>query len=233
MKSRLRYLFLALFLGLLLMAALLFRQFVVAGILLPAATAVWLVLRIFVLSIHQQLFWWGVIFLSVIVAFRGLYPGSAIDPRLPALDSNPARDRVGSLRESILLNVRAAGGKDSFRRDLMWLFTTLYSTRHQGEAKYQIRDAILEHRIPIPESIFTFLFFTPRPAPRLSFLRHPVERLKLKVDSSVRAIQKRVRRRTGRETSDYLRAIDEVLTFMETSLEMREEYDTPEVHRIS
>jgi len=233
MKKRLRYLLFAFSIGLLLLLTLLFRQFVLAGILLPAATAVWLILRIFVLGIHQQVIWWGVIFLSAIMAIRGFYRRSAVDFRIPASDSNPEVDRVSTWRESIRLNVRAAVGEDLFRRDLMWLFTSLYSSRQQGEAKYKIREAILNRQISLPESIFAFLFLAPRPTPKRSFVRHPFERLRLKIESSVRPFQRWVRRRTGRETSDYVSSIDEVLTFMETSLEMRHEYDTPEVHRMS
>ena len=227
MKKRFRYLLFALFIGLLLLLVLLFPQFVVAGILLPAATALWIILRIFILSIHQQILWWGVIFLSVIVAFRGVFRTSATDHRVMVSDSNPARDRTSIWRDSILLNVRADSDKDSFRRDLMWLFTTLYSSRHEGEAKYQIREAILDHGITIPGSVFDFLFFTPPPAPNRSFAQHPVEYLRVKIESPVRGFQKWVRRRTGSDASDYVRGIDEVLTFMETSLEMRHENDAP------
>lgn len=150
MNKRLRYLLFAFSIGLLLLLTLLFRQFVLAGILLPAATAVWLILRIFVLSIHQQVIWWGVIFLSAIMAIRGFYRRSAVDFRIPPSDSNPEVDRVSTWRESIRLNVRAAVGEDLFRRDLMWLFTSLYSSRQQGEAKYKIREAILNRQIPLP-----------------------------------------------------------------------------------
>jgi hypothetical protein len=227
MKKRLRYLLFALFIGLLLLLVLFFPGIVLAGILLPAATALWIVLRIFVLSVHQQVFWWGVIALSVIAAFRGVFRTSALDHRVMVSVSNPARDRTGIWRDSILLNVRADADKDSFRRDLMWLFTTLYSSRHEGEAKYQVREAILDHRITIPESVFDFLFYAPPPSPHRSFVRHPVEYLRVKIESSMRGFQKWVRRRTGSDTSDYVRGIDEVLTFMETSLEMRHENDAP------
>lgn len=233
MRKRSRYLLFAFFICLLLLLALLFPQFALDGILLPAATALWLFLRIFVLSIHQQVFWWGVILLSVIAAFHGLYPRSAADFRLPGLDWNPARDRVSAWRDSLMLNLRVSVDKDSFRRDLMWLFTSLYSSRQQGKAKYQIREEILEHRVPIPESIHAFLFFSPRPAPKRSFVKHPVERLTMMTESFLRAFQKWVRRRTGLEAAESVRAIDDVLTFMEKSLEMRQENDAPEVPHMS
>jgi hypothetical protein len=233
MKKRLRYLLLASFIGLLLVLTLLFPQFVLDGILLPAATALWILLRIFILSIHQHAFWWGVIFLLAIVTFRGLYRRSAVDSRAPDLDPVPARDRVTAWRDSLLLNLRAAVDEDSFRRDLMWLFTLLFFSPHQGKAKYQIREEILEHRIPVPESIYRYLFYSPRPAPKRSFVKHPVERLELMSESFARAVRKWVRRRTGREIAECLRAIDDVLTFMEKSLEMRQEHDATQDHRVS
>jgi hypothetical protein len=233
MKNRLRYLLFVFFFGFLLLLGLVFPQFVLANILLPAATTVWLLLRIFVLSIHQRVFWWGVILLAAIAAFYGLYLRSAADSRILDSDSNPAPDRASAWRDSILLNLCAVVNEDLFRRDLMWLFTYLYSSRQQGKAKYQIREEILEHRIPIPESIYTFLFFSPPPATKRSFVKHPAERLRVMIASFMRAVQKWVRRRTSRESSDRARSIDDVLTFMETSLEMRQDYDAPEVHRMS
>ncbi len=231
MKSRVRYLLLFVFLGILLLLGLIFPQFVLAAILLPAATAVWLLLRIFVLSIHQQIFWWGVIVLAAFALFGALYPRSAVISRIPAADSSPSRDRVSVWRDSILLHLLAEVKEDSFTRDLTWLFTSLYSS--QGKAKYQIRDEILEHRIPIPESIYAFLFSSLRPAPKRSFVKHPVERLNEISESLTRAVQSWIHKRTGRETSDRVRAIDDVLNFMEISLEMRQENDATEVTRMS
>jgi hypothetical protein len=233
MKNRLRRLLVFLFIALLLLVGLIFRQFVLAALLLPAATAVWLLLRIFVLSIHQQIFWWGAIVVAAVAAFGGLFARSAVISRIPAPDSNTVRDRPSTWRDSILLHLLAEVDTDTFRRDLMWVFTSLYLSRGQGKAKYQIRDEILEHRIPIPESIYAFLFFSPRPSPRRSFVTHPVERLRTMSESFTRAVQEWVARRTGRETTDRVRAIDAILTFMETSLEMRQENDAPYVPPVS
>lgn len=233
MKDRPRHLLVFLFIALVLLTGLIFRQFVLAALLLPAATAVWLLLRIFVLSIHQQIVWWGAIVAAAVAAFGGLSARRAVISRIPDSDSNPVRDRVSIWRDSILLHLHAEVDQDRFTRDLMWVFTSLYSSRGQGKAKYQIRDDILEHRIPIAESIYTFLFSSPRPAPKRSFVTHPVERLRVVSESFTRAVQKWVRRRSGRATADRLRAIDDILTFMETSLEMRQENDATEVPPVS
>jgi hypothetical protein len=233
MKRRLRYLVFFLFIGALVLLCLAFPQFVLAAILLPAATAVWLLLRIFVLSIHQQVFWWGAIVLAAIAVFGGFSRRSAAASRISAAESGPARGRASAWRDSILLHLLAEVDEDTLKRELMWLFTSLYSSRHQGKAKYQIRDEILERRIPVPESIHAFLFFSPRPAPKRSFMKHPAERLRMVTESFTRAVQGWIRRRTGRETSDRVRAIDDLLTFMEISLEMRQENDAVEVTRVS
>jgi hypothetical protein len=45
------------------------------------------------------------------------------------------------------------------------------------------------------------------------------------IGSLGQALQRRARRRSGQETADYFHSIDEVLSFMETSLEMNHELD--------
>jgi len=233
MKNRLRYVLFFLFIALLLLAGLAFRQFVLAAILLPAATAVWLLLRIFVLSIPQQVFWWCAIVVAAVAAFVGLFARVAVISRIPVADPDPVRDRVSTWRDSIRLHLLAGVDRDTFRSNLMWLFTSLYFSRGQGKAKYQVRDDILERRIPIAESIYSYLFFSPLPAPRRSFVTHPVERLRMMSESFTRGIQEWVRRRTGRTAADRVRAIDDILTFMEKSLEMRQENDAPYVPPVS
>jgi hypothetical protein len=195
MSKGMRISFLAVSLGLLLLLGLVFRQFVLESILLPAATVVWLFLRIFVLSIDQEVFWWALIALSVIVIFRPLFRGSTA-PLLPCFIPSAAQDRAGPWRRLILGNTHVAAHEDTLRRELVWQLTALYSSQRPGEAKFQIREAFLDGRIPLPESIFTFLF--PSPPPPASFFR---------------------RKRARRDASDYMRSVDEVLSFMETSME--------------
>ena len=233
MKGRLRYLLLVLFLGAPLLLGLGFPQFTREVIVLPAATAVWIFLRLFVLSVHQQVFWWGAIALAVLAAFGAFHPKAAAFVRVPPAHADPARDRAGDWRDALRVHLLAETDEDSFRRDLMWLFTTMYCSRHQGKAKHQVRDDILEHRIPIPDSIYMSLFFSPRPVPRKSLMRHPVQRLRQMSGSLRRKIRRWIRRHTGRETANRARAIDEVLSFMETTLEMRQDNDATEIPRLS
>jgi hypothetical protein len=198
MSKTTRFAFLAVFLGLLLLVGLIFRQFVLENILLPAATMIWLLLRIFVLSIDQEVFWWALILLSVFVVFRALFHGASIQV-LPHSWANAAHDRTRPWRALILGNIDAPAQDDTLREDLVWLLTALYLPQQPGAAKFQIRDAFLERRIPLTESIFTFLFPPPPPPTRF--------------------FQRFFRQRTGLKASDYMRSIEEVLSFMETSME--------------
>ncbi len=214
MKTRLLFLLLIAFIGLLVMAVLAFPQIVLA-VVLPFATAAWLLLRFFVLSIDQEVWWWGLISLAMIVMLGRLVLRSRTHTQLsfdPFSGSHLSRDRADYWRSAILLNVHSAGEWDTFRRDLMWLFTSMHSSKRQRNENYKIREAILKHEIPIPESIYAF-FFSPRPpAPEGYFLKHPIASLQYFIRS---------RRRAGGRKSDYFLSIDEVLSYLETSLEMK------------
>jgi hypothetical protein len=56
-----------LFAALVVFLGLLFRLFVLNNIIQPTAFALWLLIRILVLSIHQKYFWHAVIFVAVFV----------------------------------------------------------------------------------------------------------------------------------------------------------------------
>jgi hypothetical protein len=129
-------------------------------------------------------------------------------------------------RDSLLLNVRSEPEKDTFRRELAWMLTSLYASSRPGFAKYQIREAFRQGRIPLPSSIHAFLFSSIKlPDPVPPFLSHPVVRLRTTIGSLGRALQRRARHRSGQETADYFHSIDEVLSFMETSLGINHELE--------
>ncbi|MCX6031490.1 MAG: hypothetical protein NT169_19595 [Chloroflexi bacterium] len=225
-KNR-RLLILLLFVGLLLFLGLVFQQFLLANFILPAATVAWLFLRIFVLSIGQQVYWWLLILLIVLLALIRLFWGAGTIESYQLSDSNPTLDRVSHWRTSILLDLHETGERNILKRDLMWLLTTLHTTRQHGSANYEIEAAINQHQIPVPETIYTFLCVHEPMAPRQAFLKHPVGSIKQTLRSIRLAPKKWIRRWSGREAVEYYRAIDEVLILLETSLEMK--YDDESV----
>ncbi len=214
MSKNLRLLGLILFAGLLLVLALAFQQFVMANVILPAATVVWLFLRIFVLSVDQHTYWWGLIMLAVLAALVRLFQLSTANAHNLISDPClPPRGREWSWRDSILSNALAPSAKDSVKREISWLLASLYSKAKTGSAPYEIREAFLKRQIPLPETVHSFLFASDLLAQTgtshgaFSRARH--------------AFRAWIRRRTGRELADYVRSIDEALIFMETSMEMK------------
>jgi hypothetical protein len=217
--------------GVLILLGLVFPQALLNRIILPAATVLWLLLRMFVLSIHQELIWWSMIILAalaVVVALLRGPRGSASLSRL--ILSRAPYDPVERWKDSLLMNLGSEPYKDTFRRDLTWMLTELHASARPGNASYQVREAFQQGSIPLPPPIYEFLFSSTKPPQALPpLLSHPVERLRIKMRSRRKALQRWARRRRGLATADYFNSIDEVLSFMETSLEMNHELE-PEPH---
>jgi hypothetical protein len=211
-----RWLFALASLFTLLFLGLVFHDFVLEEILIPIATVLWILLRIFVFSINQEVFWWCLVLLAVVAALVRLFRGFMQHEPPPSPEALFHRGRTAAWRSSILLNVRENPSRDSLRRELTWLTAAMYSSRREGGAKFQIRDALQERQIPLPPSVHEFLFPAARPAERGLL---PAARSR---------IRGWVRRRSGRDRADYLRSIDDVVTFMERSMEMTHEQHAPQ-----
>ena len=201
--------------GFVLILVVVFWRFVAAAILFPIATVLWLVLRLLVLSVDQRTYWQGAIIVAALAALlrvvhiarksasRSLLPQEARPENATATS-----ERVSAWRESILSNRTPRSGAnparasmDATKRDLSWLVARLYSERRAGSAPlYQIRDALQKGAIPLPPSVHAFLFASAAPLPAARNHRRPPRQ---------------------NEATSYLRWIEEVLTYMETSREIR------------
>ncbi len=229
MNKPVRLVLAAAFPGVVLLLVLLFPQFFLQEIILPAATSLWLVLRIFVLSIGQEVYWWGVIAAAVIGLVLFLAHGTTTSGVAGFFFSAAAWDPARDWRNVILLNIDSEPSQDSLRRDLGWLLSSLYTTSHPGGAPYQVRDALQERQIAIPPGIYDFLFASTLPrghAP--SFFENPRRRVQAALGSLTATARAPLSRRR-RETA-YERSVDEVLAFLETRLEMTDELDSDARH---
>ena len=101
----------------------------------------------------------------------------------------------------------------SLNEELARLLLSLYATKQRTSADFRLYDALQQGEIPIPEHIHTFLFSEePKQA------GHSFKKL---VQSIRNTPRKWMRHWTGQETAEHYRMIDEILCFMETSLEMK------------
>ncbi|HUX20954.1 MAG TPA: hypothetical protein VMW69_06915 [Spirochaetia bacterium] len=208
----------------LLFSGLLFHQFVLMQIILPLATAVWLLLRLFVLSIDQTVYWWGLIVAAIGYGLVRLTQRLSAGSPDPLLRSYRQSDRASSWRGSILRGLGERGETRSFRERLMWLFTAVCAQERPELANYQIREAFIRRQIPLPESIHSFLYSEDsHRASGTSTLKHPMkafhERALLLRDS----LWEWHRRKNGSYSAEYYRHVDEVVRNMEARMEMCDE----------
>jgi hypothetical protein len=99
------------------------------------------------------------------------------------------------------------------KRELIRLLLSLYATKKRTTADYELFEALQKGEISIPENIHNFLFLEEPKESRRS--------IKTWFKSIGNIPRVWVRRWRGQEAADYYRMIDEVLSFMETSLEMK------------
>jgi hypothetical protein len=212
--------------GFFLLLVLIFQQIIIANVVLPVATLIWVLLRIFVFSIDQHVYWWLLIGVLLLVPLiRELRKTRPYDDPDLSTTSNPWLERVDSWRGSILADEREAAPRSRVRRDLAWLLAGLYATGRQQSADAEIKAALQTGKTDVPDALRAFLWPTERP-PRPPFLKDPAGFV-LHVMGSLRAAAVRlVRRLTGREAAEYYQAIELALAHLETSLEMRND-DTP------
>jgi hypothetical protein len=128
------------------------------------------------------------------------------------LEWNETNNTIGYWRSWFLLNNSNIGDDRFLKKELAHLLASLYTSKQHTSTKFEIFDALQIGQIPLPEHIHTFLFPEKPKEPE-----QPIKKLLLSIR---RAPRKWIRRWTGQETAERYRMVDEVLNFMETSLEI-------------
>lgn len=212
------------FLLVILFVGLLFWPFVLNEIITPTSLVIWTLLRIFVLSIDQNYYWVAIILVTSFFLYRRLPPSP--HPGVQSEDdqlSNATIRNLGywhSLFHSMDQHIQE---NKILKKNLAHLLLSLYATKQHTSADFRLYDALQQGQIPLPERIHAFLFpEEPQPAGR-SF--------KKLVQSIRNTPRKWIRRWTGQETAEHYRMVDEILCFMETSLEMKNDDGTFNPHQ--
>jgi len=202
-----------LFIAIILFAGMLFWPFVLNEIITPISLVVWLLLRLFVLSIGQQYYWAAIIFVVLIFLVR-LLPQDQINDQAEELpDSNATIASIGYWRSLFILTENHTHEEKILKRELIRLLLSLYASKQRTSANFGLYEAMQRGEIPLPEHIHTFLF--PDESQKSS---RSLKRLMQFVRNTSR---KWIRCWTGQEAAEHYQMIDEVLSFMETSLEMK------------
>jgi hypothetical protein len=217
MTSRQRLLIALVALAIVALMCGLFWPFIAAEIIAPIALLVWLLLRIFVLSIGQQYYWYGVIFVVLVFLFR-LCPPSFNNPTFEKYtDINVAIKAFERWRSLFSLVDYDLHSIRNLRWELVRLLLSLYATKQHSDADFRLHETLQRREIVLPDAIHAFLFSDERPSIQRSFLQRAQDFCLFPLKWAWR------RPRQRQEIAEYRRRIDEVLGFMEKSLEMNDD----------
>jgi hypothetical protein len=199
--------------AILLGAGILFWPVVLNDIIAPVSLMVWFLLRIFVLSIGQDYYWGAIIFVVVIFLIRLL----SQDPNPVGVEDFPETNatikKIGYWNNLFTQTGNDVLNEKYIKRELIRLLLSLYASKRRTPADFKLFEALRYRAIPLPEHIHDFLFpDEPKESRRsLKGLLH-----------SVRETPRRwIRRWTGREIAYHFQMLDEVICFMEDSLEIK------------
>ena len=191
---------------------MLFWPFIVNNIIKPIALALWLLLRILVLSIHQKYIWYVVIFAAFFFLFRFLPQEQSDIPSSVSPELNTTIMNIEHWRNLFIYEGQNVREEETLRRELTYLLTSLHAWHQSTSKKFSIHDALQKGEIPLPGHIHAFLFSQELPASGGLLKRF---------SQSIRKTpQKWIRQWTGQEKAEHHKMIDEVLNFIETSLEI-------------
>lgn len=212
MKFSRRMIISILFIVLVLLFGIFFWPFVFNEIITPIALTAWLFLRIFVLSIDQNCYWGVIVFVVAVLLFRRLFDVPTTNPSGDTPDENDTVRTIEYWRSMFTLTKPSAYDERALKRELIHLVASLYASKQRSSPTFVFYDALQRGEIPLPDHVHTFLFPNePKESTR------PFKKFMRSVQETPR---KWIRRWTGQETKEYHRMIDEILSFMETSLEM-------------
>jgi hypothetical protein len=165
------------------------------------------------LSIDQKYYWGAIIFIIVLFLFRFLTPDQIAIQSEDAPNSNATIKAIAYWRILFTPIGHNAQDQESLRRELIHLLLSHYASKQHTSTNYTLYGALQSGELPLPRHIHTFLFPDEPKKSKWSLN---------KFMQSVRtAPRKWMRRWTGQETEEYYRMIDDVLCFMESSMEIK------------
>lgn len=202
-----------LFGSIILLIGLLFSSFILKNIIEPTSLATWVLLRIFVLSIDQKYYWGAIIFAAVVFLFRLLPQDQTVIQSEYSLDTNATIKTIEYWRILFTLTVDNVHDEETLKRELLHLLLSLYASKQRVSTSFILYDALQRGELPLPEHIHAFLF-----PDNSKKSKRPLNKF---IQSIRSAPRKWLRRWTGQEIAEHYQMINETLSFIEKSLEMK------------
>lgn len=212
MKLPRRTSLIVLLLGFSLLLGVLFRSFILDNFVRPVALVFWLIWRI-LLSVNQQIYWGLLIASALVYTFFRLAQGLVDIKPTPPSDSNLTLYNVDYWRTSIQLTADKNEKVNILKQNLGEMLTAMYTSRQSEAPHWEVYEALRQRQIPLPDHIYAFLFPAKPLGGRRSFQQV--------LQTIWQALRKWARRWKGRDVAEYYQSIEEVLTFMESSMEIK------------
>jgi hypothetical protein len=193
------------------------RQVAVA----PVALMGWLLLRVFVLSVHQALYWMALVFAFPVLLWvmlrRRPFPAAEPGPIARARRSHPLETWRWVIDQTASgMRPLPSIGWNEF----VQMVVSLRALDRHVAPDYLLHDALRDGRVPLPPDVHAFLFPPPPVSPR-----RRLARLRRWLGTSVTGA---LRRLSGRERAERLRSMSRLLSFLEESLEIPRHDHTPD-----
>ncbi len=221
MKTRRWAILIVLILGLLLCLGILFRTFLFENVIQPFSLMIWILLRV-LSAVDQNIYWGGLLFVGLIFLLLrlGRTPG-ANEPEPPP-DTFSALENIRYWRTAIMVTRSEITEVNVLKRYLGKMLATAYAVNTPGRANLEIYNALKLRQISLPEPVYAFLFPGALPASGGSF-RQFLQNIR-------QAPQRLARRWSGRDLEDYYRSIEEVLAYIESTLEVKNDDEESNSH---
>lgn len=187
-------------------------QSIFTEILHPVSLVIWLLLRIFILSIGQQYYWWALILAVLVLAVRLIPREETIAEKIETNQLNETINAVKHWRSLYIPNESNAYGR-FLERDFLRMLVTMYAAKLRMAPDFKLYDALRQGQIFIPEHIRKSLY-SELPRKENWSLHRMIKTIR---DWPVKVW----RRSSGRDIEEHYRMIEDVLDFFESSLEMK------------
>ena len=196
-----------------LFVGMLFWPFILNDIIKPTALVVWFLLRLLILSVDQEYFWSIMILVAVIFLFRFLPREQSSTQPDDFPGTNATINRIGYWHILFTYDGRNVQEDKTLRQELIHLLTSFYASKQRIANNFGIYEALQQGEIPLPENIHTYLF--PQEPQKSDGL------IKNLFQSFRTTPRQWIYQWSGQAKAEHEQMISEVLNFLETSLEIK------------
>lgn len=207
-----RIILIVLILALLVLSGILFQSFILQNFVRPVGLLLWAGLRL-LRTFDQGVIWALLLFCAVIFLLLRLGRETASYDSTPPASSNTTLENVKYWRTSILVTHDEITELNVLKRYLGKMLAAVYAAKEPGSTNVEKYNALKQRSIPLPEPVYAFLFPAAPEAGRRSLW---------KVLAAIRDLPKKWSRRwSGRDIEEYYASIEEVLAYIESTVEIK------------